>query len=255
METLSEKEKKELQEVFPLPLKKGDIFPKGMVIRSCNVLPGIVEMEIETTGGFQSHHGIKCPVCGRNDLTIRGRASKWISDLPYLGRAIREKLYVPEYRCNTCQRPSFAVAEVSGLLESRCQMTQRLKDFTVLLEACTSAEAAARILQYLDTEISGDTVKRIVDDYKMRNDPVWVLGKEEFGEIRESRCSDASVEFYGDSLGYYMEPEVLSMDAQTRLDAMQKLFQIVFVEKRPVPEMEKEEALWKARGLPAFTWK
>ena len=84
-------------------------------------------------------------------------------------------------------------------------MTQRLKDFTVLLEACTSAEAAARILQYLDTEISGDTVKRIVDDYKMRNDPVWVLGKEEFGEIRESRCSDASVEFYGGSLGYYME--------------------------------------------------
>ena len=253
METLSEKEKKELQEVFPLPLKKGDIFPKGMVIRSCNVLPGIVEMEIETTGGFQSYQ-IKCPVCGRDDLTIRGRASKWISDLPYLGRAIREKLYVPEYRCNTCQRPSFAVSEVSGFLESRCQMTQRLKDFTVLLEACTSAEAAARILQYLDTEISGDTVKRIVDDYKMRNDPVWVLGKEEFGEIRESRCSDASVEFYGDSLGYYMEPEVLSMDAQIRLDAMKKVFLIVFVEKRPVPEMEKED-WWKARGLPAFRWK
>ena len=237
METLSEKEKKELQEVFPLPLKKGDIFLKGMVIRSCNVLPGIVEMEIETTGGFQSYQ-IKCPVCGRDDLTIRGRASKWISDLPYLGRAIREKLYVPEYRCNTCQRPSFAVSEIPGFLESRCQMTQRLKDFTVLLEACTSAEAAARILQYLDTEISGDTVKRIVDDYKMRNDPVWVLGKEEFGEIRESRCSDASVEFYGDSLGYYMEPEVLSMDAQIRLDAMKKVFLIVFVEKRPVPEME-----------------
>ena len=150
METLSEKEKKELQEVFPLPLKKGDIFPKGMVIRSCNVLPGIVEMEIETTGGFQSYQ-IKCPVCGRDDLTIRGRASKWISDLPYLGRAIREKLYVPEYRCNTCQRPSFAVSEIPGFLESRCQMTQRLKDFTVLLEACTSAEAAARILQYLET--------------------------------------------------------------------------------------------------------
>ena len=253
METLSEKEKKELQEVFPLPLKKGDIFPKGMVIRSCNVLPGIVEMEIETTGGFQSYQ-IKCPVCGRDDLTIRGRASKWISDLPYLGRAIREKLYVPEYRCNTCQRPSFAVSEIPGFLESRCQMTQRLKDFTVLLEACTSAEAAARILQYLDTEISGDTVKRIVDDYKMRNDPVWVLGKEEFGEIRESRCSDASVEFYGGSLGYYMEPEVLSMDAQTRLDAMQKLLQIVFVEKRPVPEMEKDD-WWKERGLPVFTWK
>ncbi len=253
METLSEKEKKELQEVFPLPLKKGDIFPKGMVIRSCNVLPGIVEMEIETTGGFQSYQ-IKCPVCGRDDLTIRGRASKWISDLPYLGRAIREKLYVPEYRCNTCQRPSFAVSEIPGFLESRCQMTQRLKDFTVLLEACTSAEAAARILQYLDTEISGDTVKRIVDDYKMRNDPVWVLGKEEFGEIRESRCSDASVEFYGDSLGYYMEPEVLSMDAQIRLDAMKKVFLIVFVEKRPVPEMEKED-WWKARGLPAFRWK
>ena len=253
METLSEKEKKELQEVFPLPLKKGDIFPKGMVIRSCNVLPGIVEMEIETTGGFQSYQ-IKCPVCGRDDLTIRGRASKWISDLPYLGRAIREKLYVPEYRCNTCQRPSFAVSEIPGFLESRCQMTQRLKDFTVLLEACTSAEAAARILQYLDTEISGDTVKRIVDDYKMRNDPVWVLGKEEFGEIRESRCSDASVEFYGDSLGYYMEPEVLSMGAQIRLDAMKKVFLIVFVEKRPVPEMEKED-WWKARGLPAFRWK
>ena len=133
-------------------------------------------------------------------------------------------------------------------------MTQRLKDFTVLLEACTSAEAAARILQYLDTEISGDTVKRIVDDYKMRNDPVWVLGKEEFGEIRESRCSDASVEFYGDSLGYYMEPEVLSMGAQIRLDAMKKVFLIVFVEKRPVPEMEKED-WWKARGLPAFRWK
>lgn len=253
METLSEKEKKELQEVFPLPLKKGDIFPKGMVIRSCNVLSGIVEMEIETTGGFQSYQ-IKCPVCGRDDLTIRGRASKWISDLPYLGRAIREKLYVSEYRCNTCQRPSFAVSEIPGFLESRCQMTQRLKDFTVLLEACTSAEAAARILQYLDTEISGDTVKRIVDDYKMRNDPVWVLGKEEFGEIRESRCSDASVEFYGDSLGYYMEPEVLSMDAQIRLDAMKKVFLIVFVEKRPVSEMEKED-WWKARGLPAFRWK
>ena len=236
-----------------MPLKKGDIFPKGMVIRSCNVLPGIVEMEIETTGGFQSYQ-IKCPVCGRDDLTIRGRASKWISDLPYLGRAIREKLYVPEYRCNTCQRPSFAVSEIPGFLESRCQMTQRLKDFTVLLEACTSAEAAARILQYLDTEISGDTVKRIVDDYKMRNDPVWVLGKEEFGEIRESRCSDASVEFYGDSLSYYMEPEVLSMDAQIRLDAMKKVFLIVFVEKRPVPEMEKED-WWKARGLPAFRWK
>lgn len=217
------------------------------------MLPGIVEMEIETTGGFQSYQ-IKCPVCGRDDLTIRGRASKWISDLPYLGRAIREKLYVPEYRCNTCQRPSFAVSEIPGFLESRCQMTQRLKDFTVLLEACTSAEAAARILQYLDTEISGDTVKRIVDDYKMRNDPVWVLGKEEFGEIRESRCSDASVEFYGDSLGYYMEPEVLSMDAQIRLDAMKKVFLIVFVEKRPVPEMEKED-WWKARGLPAFRWK
>ena len=217
------------------------------------MLPGIVEMEIETTGGFQSYQ-IKCPVCGRDDLTIRGRASKWISDLPYLGRAIREKLYVPEYRCNTCQRPSFAVSEIPGFLESRCQMTQRLKDFTVLLEACTSAEAAARILQYLDTEISGDTVKRIVDDYKMRNDPVWVLGKEEFGEIRESRCSDASVEFYGDSLSYYMEPEVLSMDAQIRLDAMKKVFLIVFVEKRPVPEMEKED-WWKARGLPAFRWK
>ena len=254
METLSEEEKKEFREVFPLPLKKGDIFPRGMVIRNCNVYPGIVELKIETTGGFQSHHGIKCPVCGRDDLTIRGRASKWISDLPYLGRAVREKLYVPEYRCNTCQRPSFAVSEVSGFLESRCQMTQRLKDFTVLLEACTSAEAAARILQYLDTEISGDTVKRIVDDYKMRNDSVWVLGKEEFGEIRESRCSDASVEFYGDSLGYYMEPEVLSMDAQTRLDAMQKLLQIVFVEKRPVPEMEKDD-WWKERGLPVFTWK
>lgn len=253
METLSEEEKKELQEVFPLPLKRCDIFPKGMVIRSYNVFPGIVEMKIETTGGFQSHR-IKCPVCGKDDLEMRGRASKWISDLPYLGRAIREKLYVPEYRCNTCQRASFAVSEVSGFLESRCQMTQRLKDFAVLLEACTSAEAASRILKYLYTDVSGDTVKRIVDEYKMRNDPVWVQGKEEFSEIRESRCSDASVEFYGDSLGYYMEPEVLSMDAQTCLDAMQKLFQIAFVEKRPVPEMEKED-VWKARGLPAFAWK
>ena len=133
-------------------------------------------------------------------------------------------------------------------------MTQRLKDFAVLLESCTSAEAAARILQYLDTEISGDTIKRIVDEYKMRNDPVWVLGKEEFSEIRESRCCDASVEFYGGSLGYYMDPEVLSMDVQTRLDAMKNLLRIVFVEKRPVPEMEKDD-WWKMRGLPVFAWK
>ena len=52
METLSEEEKKEFREVFPLPLKKGDIFPRGMVIRNCNVYPGIVELKIENNRGL-----------------------------------------------------------------------------------------------------------------------------------------------------------------------------------------------------------
>ena len=72
--------------------------------------------------------------------------------------------------------------------------------------------------------------------------------------IQFGYCCDASVEFYGGSLGYYMEPEVLSMDVQTRLDAMKNLLRIVFVEKRPVPEMEKDD-WWKMRGLPVFAWK
>lgn len=230
------------------------IFPKGFRLVHFEDFLEVVTMELVQTGGYRQLYQLKCPRCGSSDLGERGSEKRVVKDIPYLGRRVIWELTVTEFQCqNGCGRESF-VCDFPGFLERGAKMTVRLKEFLVLLAACTSAESASRIMQYMFTGISGDTIMRTVQEYKKEGkESVWQLAMK-LRKSAISRCTDDQIEELGRSLAYYMEPEIMSIDAEVRLKAMESLFVDVFQKGRRAPEYKytykEPEKSWMK-----FNWK
>lgn len=214
---------------------KEKIFPRGFKVNRFDEFPDGVIMEVGLIGGYSHMNQVRCPVCGSPVVRERGSEKRVIKDLPYLGRQFLWELNMTEYQCmGTCGRESF-VPELPGLLEKGAKMTVRMKDFIVMLAACTSGEAASRIFDYMFTSVSGDTVMRTLMEYRFKGDQsVWNVSRG-FRKSAISRCSDEQIEELAQSLAYYMTPEILSIDADVRLEAMTGLFETVFVKGMRAP--------------------
>lgn len=215
---------------------KENILPKGIIVTRFEEFLDGVFLDIELVGGYKEMNHVSCPVCGHQNIRERGRKKRTVKDIPYLGRQISLELNMTEYQCmGRCGRKSF-VPELKGFLEIGSKMTVRLKEFIILLAAASSNEAASRILEYMSTDISGDTVDRVLKDYGMRSDQssVWNAAKE-LHKATPRRYTENQIEDLAQNLAYYMTPEILSLDAEIRLEAMKELFEIVFVKKKKSP--------------------
>lgn len=197
---------------------------------------------------------LKCPKCGGKDnIRVRGSEVRILKDIPYLGREIIWELTMPELQCCGCGRESF-LPDLSELVRSGTGRLIRLEEFIVFLAARTSSEGAAKILQSMNTDISGDTVQRIVAGYEKNQDSdIWIKAHQFEGKPIHGITED-SAEDFGNSLAYYMGAEIICPDREKRIEEMVRLFNLVFTEKKRSPGWNGAAAKKKSR-LPAFTWK
>ena len=219
-------------------------FPKGFSVKYFEAMPGQIYLELKYGLGANC----KCPDCGSNHTQFRGTQERKseIRDLPYFGRGLSWTVDVPELRCLSCGRESF-IPEFPGFLERGERMSVRLKEFAVFLAKATSCEGAARSLEKMETEISGDTIARIVKKEKNRNSLVWLTAA---GAVLKPvrRISEEQSWEYARSLGYYMEEEILCQDQAKHLSSMAKLMEHVFVKGMTSPGWRRTgtEIMWKS---------
>lgn len=86
-----------------------------------------------------------------------------VQDLPMLGKRVILDIQIYDYECHSNSYQSFAAAKTfNGFLNYNSRMTNRLEDFACVLATETSCESAARIMNFLNIKISGDTIIRLL---------------------------------------------------------------------------------------------
>ena len=223
--------------------EKAVCFPKGFSVKYFEVMPGQVYLKLKYGLGANC----KCPDCGSSNIQFRGTQEREteIRDLPYFGRGLSWTVDVPELRCISCGRESF-IPDFPGFLEKGERISVRLKEFAVFLAEATSCEGAARILEKMETQISGDTIVRILKKEKDSNSLVWLTAA---GAVLKPvrRISEEQSWEYARSLGYYMEEEILCLNQEKRIASMAKLMEDVFVKGMVSPGWKRTgtESIWK----------
>lgn len=248
--TKREEEKSE-ELVFP-PLET--CFPRGFSVEEKELdFPGCVYLELRLTESSFYVRKLRCPECGSDNIKSRGTQKRSIKDIPFWGREVLWDLILPEFSCLDCGRNSF-VADVPEVVRRGSGTMIRLEEFIVFLAARTSCEGASRILSYMDTSVSGDTVLRLVRSYEENtDDDVWRRAHQ-FREKPIRRITENQAENIADSLAYYMETEILSLEKEKRIREMERLFDLVFTQKKVSPgcsDMTKS----RRKRLPVFRWK
>lgn len=194
-----------------------------------------------------------CPDCGSREVECRGSETRLVRDIPYQGRPPVWRLTLPEFRCMDCGRESFLL-DLPELFRRGSSMTFRLEEFIFLLATCTSCEGAAKILQCMNTDISGDTVMRMMQEYS-DSEAIQRLARW-LRENNRRKCRKITEEYaqkLANDLMYYMEPEILSLTQETRLNAMRNLFELVFVRRKASPGSMPQQDKKSVRDL--HIWK
>lgn len=244
------KQKEEQPEVFP---PREDCFPRGFKEVYFEEMPGEIYMEFTLTSLYTKN--CRCPECGSSRYQVRGSEMRRVIDLPYLGRVVGEGLRIPEFRCDDCGRESF-VPDISDFVRSGSQMTNRLQEFVVFLEARTSGEGASRILECMDLFISGDTILRTAKRYEQDMDADIWRRAHRFRGKNEQKFDEFHAQELANSLAYYMEPQIVSDDREQRINAMEKLFDLVFTKRKRSPGVGEPKVVGRPkRDTWIFRWK
>ena len=104
-----------------------------------------------------------CPKCSCVSATYHGTYDRKVQDLPILGKNVQLQIRSHEYECinDRCSVSTFSET-FDGFFNTYSRMTERCADFICTLALETSCEGAARVCEYLEITISGDTIIRLL---------------------------------------------------------------------------------------------
>ncbi len=132
-------------------------------------LPGCVVDEIrigDETIMINAHScstQAKCPLCGILSTRIHSRYLRCPQDLPCSERAVRLRLTVKRFRCVNSQCPRRTFAErLPELVEVYRQRTQRCEALLTQIGLAVSCECGAALSRHLKTQVSADTLLRLI---------------------------------------------------------------------------------------------
>jgi transposase len=131
----------------------------------------------------------RCPLCNCPARRIHSRYSRTLADLPWNGVAVRLKVTVRRFFCQTrdCTRRIFT-ERLPDLVAPYARRTLRLTEVMELIAFATGGEAGARVLAGLSVAISPDTILRIIRAAEIGNrDAPRVLGVDDFAFRRGHR--------------------------------------------------------------------
>lgn len=158
-------------------------------------LPGfeLDELEIEDETLTVVAHSILesacCPDCQVLSQSVHSYYARHPQDLPCIGRAVRWQLVVKRFRCENvdCPRKTF-VERLPELLPLYGRRIERLTSVLRSIALDVGGEAAARIGQWLQITVSGDTVLRLLRQTKPSpSEPARVLGVDDWAFAKGRR--------------------------------------------------------------------
>ena len=172
----------------------------------------------------------QCPLCRHPARRIHSRYGRTLADLPWNGVAVRLRLTVRRFFCQTrdCKRRIFT-ERLPDLVAPYARRTLRLTEAIELIGFAVGGERGARVLAGLSVTTSPDTILRILRAAELgtRGAP-RVLGIDDFAFRRghrygtilvdlERRCvvdllPDRKPESVVDWLQQHGSPEILSRD-------------------------------------------
>jgi transposase len=131
----------------------------------------------------------RCPLCHHSTQRIHSRYHRTLADLPWNGVAVRLRLTVRRFFCQTsdCQRRIFT-ERLPDLVAPHGRRTLRLTEAMELIGFAVGGEAGARLLVGLSVTTSPDTILRIIRAADLGNREVpRVLGVDDWAFRRGHR--------------------------------------------------------------------
>ena len=108
-------------------------------------------------------HSAYCPNCGHVSATVHGWYGRHPQEIASVGRQVRLWLRVKRFRCHepTCDRQTFAES-LADWLPAYARRTVALTTLMRQISMEIGAEVGHRVLSYLQIQVSGDTLLRIL---------------------------------------------------------------------------------------------
>jgi len=101
----------------------------------------------------------RCPLCDQPAARVHSRYARTLADLPWHGVAMRLRLHVRRFFCDTpaCARAIFT-ERLPGIVAPYARRTERLDDWFRVVGFALGGEAGARLLRALGLTASPDTL-------------------------------------------------------------------------------------------------
>ncbi len=123
----------------------------------------------------------RCPLCGRSSKRVHSRYSRTLSDLPWLGIAVRLEVRARRFFCDesSCERAIFC--ERLPEVAAHARKTGRLQEALLAIALQLGGEAGARLARELGLPVSPDAMlRRIRRVPPAPAGPVRALGVDDF---------------------------------------------------------------------------
>ncbi len=137
----------------------------------------VITMVVRTTA-FDA----KCPLCERSSTQVHSRYTRRLSDLPWMGYAVRLKLHLRRFFCQNpvCQRQIFA-ERLPNVVATYARRTLRLHDLLTLIGFAAGGEAGRKLAKGMKLSTSPDTLLRLIHTAQEPSHPTpRVLGVDDF---------------------------------------------------------------------------
>ncbi|WP_408871502.1 ISL3 family transposase [Craurococcus roseus] len=130
--------------------------PAGLLVEAVAVEPDRVVIT-----ACADAPGASCPACGAVAGKVHGHYWRMLADLPWHDRRVVWRLRVRRFRCDRCERRTFA-ERLPDVAAPKARRTGRLARAQAGIGLAVGGEPGARLSSGLAMPVSGDTVLRLV---------------------------------------------------------------------------------------------
>lgn len=127
-----------------------------------------------------------CPLCRRSSERVHSRYIRQLADLPWRGVAVRLRVHVRRFFCDTvdCQRRIFA-ERLPVVAPAHARRTERVTEVLRAVGFAAGGEGGLRLLPTLGLQASADTLLRLLRTAPLPERPaVRVLGVDDWAKKR-----------------------------------------------------------------------
>ncbi len=134
------------------------LLPDGLDLRAVAISDTKVVIETAT-----SATSARCPKCTFPSRHVHSYRYRTISDLPWLGLAVRFLVRVRHFRCRNEQCPQQFFAErVTNVVDGLARRTKRLDEALVTVACELGGKAGVRVADAMGIDISRDSVLKLI---------------------------------------------------------------------------------------------